>query len=252
VSALELAVAAVNLVVFGAHVLVPRRLADADEAARRRWAFVALPALLAAVVLTVFTIGLRPDEAIAWGLVHPVSGSTPARAIALATAALALADAFLLFAWRRLEPAAWRALAAFGALALAAQCVGAELLRIGYGPWSGTASVFLAAALRAPLALAAAEVAAGAPRLWPLVAAPSLVALAFLWPAALKLALARDLATLAAAAALLALARFAPASLRRAAAAAGIVLALLFLTRSAELSRTLGVRETAHEFELRP
>jgi len=252
VIALEMTVAAANLLVFGAHALAPLRLAAADEPARRRWAVAALPLLLGSALLTLFAIGSRPDDAIAWGLVHPIDGSAPAKAIALVGAALLLADGVLFVSWRRFEPSAWRALAALGFLALGAQALGAELLRIGYGPWSGTAAVFLCAALRAPLALAAAETAAGSPRLWSLVAGPALVLLALFWPASLRMALARDLATLAAAALLLAGARFAPPSLRRLAAAAGLVLALLFLARSAQLSRTLCVHETVHEFELQP
>jgi hypothetical protein len=250
VIALELAIAALNLGVYGAHVLQPFRLAEGEERARRRWALLA-PALLATSLLaTLVAVGMRAEEAAAWGLTLPWTGSAAARAISVVVVALAMADIVLAVSWRRFDPAAWRALSALGALALAAHALGAELLRIGYGPWTGTAAILLSAALRTPLALAAAEVAAGAPRRWPLAAAPCLLLMALLWPDALRAAIARDIATLAAAALLLAGARFVPERLRRPAAAAGLVLALLFLARAGELSRTLGTHETVHEFEL--
>jgi hypothetical protein len=251
-SALELAIAALNLGVFGAHVLMPWRLAEGEESARRRWALVAPLLLATSLVASLLALGARPDSAIAWGLTHPITGSTPARSISLVMAALALADLFTVFAWRRFDARVWRALAAIGALALAAQALGAELLRTGDGPVRGAAGILAAAALRMPLALAAVEVATGLPRRLTLAAAPALLLLALVWPAELRAALGRYLVTLVAAALLLALSRYAPPSLRRATAVAGLLLALLFLARSAAVSRTLGSHETAHEYDLEP
>ena len=262
--AVRVAIAALNLVVFGLHALWPLRLArsagaspgaagdDPAERARRLWAAVAPLALVAAAMATVWAIGRRPDEAIAWGMTGVVEGSLPTRLIALAVAAALASDVLVFFAWPRLEPNAWRFHAAIGALALAAQALGAELLRIGWGPWSGTAAIFVAAALRALLALAAAEVALGPPGKLTLAAGPALLALFVVWPQELRGALRADLFTLGAAIALLVVARYAPVSLRRAAAVAGLLLALVFLARSAELSSVFGVREELHEFELEP
>lgn len=250
--ALESAVAAFNLVVFGAHALLPFRLAKAEERWRRLWAVLAPLLLLSACIATAWAIGRRPDDAIAWGLTHPFRGSMAARLIAVALAAAALSDLFVLATWRRLDAVAWRFHGAIGALALAAQAMGAELLRIGDGPWSGTAAILAAAGVRAALALASAETVTGGPRLWSTIAGPSLLALLLLWPAVMRAALSRDLLTLGAAALLLVGARFAPASLRRPAAVAGVVLALLFLARATEQSRTLGGRQQLHEYELEP
>lgn len=252
VTAIDLAVAALNLVVFGGHALFPFLLARAGNEQRRLWALAALPLLGLSAIVTAWSIGQRPDEAIAWGLTHPLTGSAPARMIAVAFVAAALSDLLTLVLWPKLEPAAWRVHGAIGAIALLAQSLGAELLRIGWGPSGATWALLASAALRVPLALAAAEVAIGAPRRFALAAAPALVLLALLWPQAMRAALVGDLATLAAAVGLLALARFVPLSLRRPAAIAGVVLALLFLTRSAELSSVLGTREQLHEFELAP
>lgn len=250
--ALSTAVSAFNLAVFGAHAFLPFWLAGGEERARRLWATLAPILLVAACVVTAWEIGRRPDEAIAWGLTHPIHGSMAARLIAVALAAVALSDLLVLFTWKRLEPAAWRFHGALGVLTLLAQSLGAELLRIGWGPWTGTAAILAAAALRAPLALAATEVAVGAPRFWSAIAGPSLLVLALLWPSMLRRALAGDLVTLGAATLLLVAASFVPASLRRTAAISGILLALLFLASAAEKSRTLGGREQMHEYELEP
>jgi len=265
--AIRTAIAALNLVVFGLHALWPFRIASLlrasssadpelsrsnDELARQRrlWSALAPVALIAAFLATAWLVGRGPDEAIAWGMTDPLRGSMPARLLTVALAAVLLSDLFVFFASARLDATAWRFHGAIGALALAATTLGAELLRIGWGPWDGTSAILIAVALRIPLALAAAEVVLGPPRLWTTAAGPALAALAFLWPATLKRAVAADAATLGAAALLLVLARFLPRSLRRAAALAGLLLALLFLERSAEMSRTLGGNEQRREFEL--
>jgi hypothetical protein len=233
---------ALNLVVLGAHAVLPFRLSgDGDPRRRRLWALAAPAALLGVCLATALRIAARPDDAIAWGLTHPLAGSLPARLIAVALAALVVADLVLAAGWRRLEPAGWRVVGALGALAVLAHALGAELLRIGWGPApSSLAALVAAAALRAPLALAAGELVVGAPRLWTTLAGPALVAAARLWPAELRAPLAGDRPTLAAAAVLLVAARFVPLALRRVAGAAGLALAVLFLVRAAEVSRILG------------
>jgi hypothetical protein len=237
---------AFNLAVYGAHAVVPFRLAAADvEVGRRRFWALAAPLLLgASFLLTAARIAQRPDEAIAWGLTHPLTGAMPARLIAVALAALLAADLVTALGWRRLEPAGWRVVGVLGVVASALHALGSELLRAGEGPSSLDAGVLLAiAALRLPMALAAGELVAGAPRWAVPLAGPALLAATRLWPVELRLALGSDVVTLWIAAGLLVAARFVPLSLRRAAGAAGLALAVLFLARAAEVSRVLGVTE---------
>lgn len=238
-------VLALNLAVFGSHAVAPWRLAGADSPRRRLWALAAPAALLGACVATIARVAWRPDDAIAWGLTHPWEGSLAARWIAVSLAALILADLVVAVGWKRLEPAGWRVLGALGALGAIAHALGSELLRIGWGPApAATWPLLAAAALRVPLALAAGELVAGTPRLWTPLAGPALVAAARLWPAELRAALALDRLTLAAAAVLLLASRFLPLRQRRAAGAAGLLLAILFLSRAAEVSGILGGTES--------
>lgn len=242
-------VLALNLVVFGLHVLVPLRLAvAAEDGSKRAWSLAAPAALLTAVLVTALAIAYRPDDAIATVLTFPIRDSIPARLIAVVLSALALVDCGTVFAWRRLEPAAWRVVALFGLLGVAAHAFGSELLRIGWGPGGSATRIVLAALLRLPLALAAAELVLGRPRWFCPLAAPSLLAAAWIWPGEAKQALGSDLLTLLAAVALLASARFVSPVLRRLTGTAGLLLAILFLARSAEMSRVLGGTETAPQF----
>lgn len=238
--ALAVAVLAVNLLVWGAHALLPWRLARAGEPGRRLWARLALPALGLALGATGMALRADPDPAVAWGLTGLLGGSPAARVLAVVAAAVALADLVLFFGGARLDPRAWQLLGLFGAAGLAAATFGSELLRIGWGPVPRPAALWAAAALRLPLALAAAELALGPPRRWAPVAGPALAAAFLLWPAELRRALGIDLLTLAAAAALLLAARFLPAPLRRPAGAAGLALAVLFLARAGAVSAILG------------
>jgi len=234
-------VLAFNLAVFGAHAMLPFHLARAEPERRRRWALAAPVALVAAILGTMALVARRPDDAIAWGLTHPWSGSLPARLIAVVLAALVVSDLVLAVGWRRLEPAGWRLAGALGTLGVLAHAMGSELLRIGWGPSPGTAAVLLATiAFRAPLALAAGELIAGTPRWWVPISGPALILATRLWPGPLRAALADDRITLASAAFLLVIARFAPQAMRRIAAIAGLALAVLFLTRAGEVSRVLG------------
>jgi hypothetical protein len=235
---------AFNLVVYGAHAVAPFRLAGAEGDRRRLWTLAAPLALVASFIVTVAWVARRPDEAIVWGLTDPLTGSLPARLIAVAWVGLALGDLVAAAGWRRLEPAAWRVLGALGVLGALFHTLGSELLRTGAGPTGGSLATLVAMVLlRLPLTLAAGELLTGGPRLWGPIAGPSLVAALWSWPAELRAALGADRITLLAAAALLLSARFVPASLRRVAGWAGFALATLFLARSAEVSRILGATE---------
>lgn len=232
-----------NLAIWGAHALLPFRLARGGEAARRAWALAALPAVGLSVVATAAALTLDPDPAAAWGLHELLQGSRAALGVGLGTLAAALADLVGALGWRRFEPAAWRAWGALGALGLASVTFGSELVRIGAGPLAGWGAVALAAALRAPLALAAAEVLAGPPRWAAPAAGCALPAAVLLWPGALRAVLGADRLTLVAAVLMLVAARFLPERLRRLAALAGVVLAALFLARAGDLSQALGAVE---------
>ncbi len=238
------AVLAFNLLVFGAHARLPFRLAGGEERSRRAWALAAPPALLASLLLTGAALARQPDAALAWGMTGPLAASMPARLIALVMLALLLADVVVAVGWRRLEPAGWRILGALGLLGAMAHAFGAELLRVGWGPVAGLVLLLAAAALRLPLALAAAELAAGPPGRASLAAGPALALAFLLWPETLRRTLRPELATLAAAVLLLVAARWTPAKLRRATAVAGLLLAVFFLARAADLSASLGQRET--------
>jgi hypothetical protein len=242
VAALAAAVLALNLWVWGAHALFPWRLAaDAAEPRHRRlWSAAALPALGLSLAATLVALRLDPDPAVAWGLSGFLDGAPVARVLAILAASSALVDGVLLVGAERLEPRGWRIAGAVGVAGLAAATFGSELLRIGWGPVPGPLALYAAAALRLPLALAAAELSVGAPRLWSALAGPGLAGAFLLWPAALRRALALDLLTLGAAVALLVAARFVPARWRRAAGVAGLVLAVLFLARAGTLSAILG------------
>jgi len=245
-------VVALNLAVWGAHALLPWHLARAPERARRLWARLALPGVGLSVVATAAALRLAPDAAAAWRLHDLAGGELPTVALAVAAGATALADLLLALGWRQLEPAAWRLLAALGALALGAVTLAAELVRIGWGPVPSTAALLAAAALRLPLALAAAEATAGPPRLATPLAGLALGAAVALWPESLRDALGADRATLGAALILLLSARLVPARLRRPAAIAGVLLAALFLARAGEISQALGLTQTLPSEALTP
>lgn len=246
-STLTAAVLAWNLVAFGLHALAPFRLVDADPQRRRLWALAAPVLLGTSAVLTFFAVARRPDEALAWGLTDPLHGSLPARLLAVVLAAVVLTDVLVACGWRRLEPAGWRLAGSLGVVGALAHAFGSELLRIGWGPAAPLPWLAAATLLRLPLSLAAAELALGPPRLWVPLAGPGLVAATRLWPASARGALGTDTLTLIAAAVLLVAARFVPPALRRAAGVAGLVLAVLFLARAAEVSRILGGSGTLPE-----
>lgn len=249
---LSLAALVVNLLVWGAHALVPWRLATAPERSRSLWARVALPALGASILVTAAGLRAAPDAAAAWRLHELESSVLPTLLLAVVLVAAILGDLLLALGWRRLEPLAWRVLAGIGALALAAVTLASDLVRIGWGPVPPRGALLGAALLRVPLALAAAEAALGAPRFATPLAGLGLAGAALLWPPPLLDALGADRATLYAAVLLFLLARFFPVRLRRPAAIAAVVLAALFLARAGEVSQHLGLIEFVPSEALTP
>lgn len=251
-------VVALNLFVWGAHARLPWALADAaadagtTSARRRLWTLAALPALGLSVLATLVAVRAAPDAALAWRLTDPIGGALPARLLGIAAAALVLVDLVLLAGGPRLSAREWRLAGVFGLLALAAQTLASELVRIGWGPIPRPEALYAAAALRLPLALAAGELVAGRPRLWTTLAGPALIAAVLYWPAPLRRALGAEQRLLLAAALLLVAARWLPASLRRPAAAAGVGLAALLLARAGQLGAILGGGETLPEELLGP
>ncbi len=238
-STLVIVTLALNLAVFGTHAIAPFRLARSGARARHLWARLALPSLLAACVVTLAGVWLRPDAASAWGLDDPIHGSFLARLIELAVFALALCDLIVAAGWRRLEPFAWRIVGVFGLLGAVAHALGSELLRLGWAPAPPNAELLAAAALQIPLALAAGELLASRPRFWCPLAGPALVAAAGL-TFGFGATLGGAWWTLLAAALLLLLSGFAPPDLRRLTALAGLALAVLYLARAVEIARVLG------------
>lgn len=237
---LELATVAVGLVVFGAHVVAPLRIAAGAPRIGAIWPRAALPALGAAVALSIFGVRLAPDAAIAWGMTGGGPGALAIRLLAVALVALVAVDLLSLLGTDRFGAREWRLAAAFGALALLLQTFVADLLRIGWGPVPGYRPLIAAALLRLPLALAAGELACGRPRWATTIAGPALAAAVVLWPRPLVAALGADLLTLVAAVILLMAARFLPGRWARIAGFAGVALGAIFLARSAVASATLG------------
>jgi len=243
---------AINLIVWGAHALVPWRFAAEEEARRRRWALAALPAAGLSVVVTAAALRVAPDAAVAWRLHDVEAGVLPTILLALALGGAILGDLILAIGWRGFEPVAWRVLAALGALALAAVTLASELVRIGWGPVPPTWALLGAAGLRLLLALAAAEAVLGPPTLMTSAGGLGLAGAVALWPTPLVAALGTDRLTLYSAVLLLLLARFVPRRLRRPTAVAGLVLAVLFLVRAGEVSQAQGARESLPADALAP
>lgn len=231
-----------GLVVFGAHVVVPGRLAAGAPRQRRPWSLGALPLLGAASLVWLLWLGRHPDTLLAAGWeTAPVTVVT-ARAVMVLVPALAILDGLLLFGRERLEPAGWRLASLFAVAPLIATAAGAEILRVGQGPATEPLPLAAAVLCRAAVALGAGEVIAPWPR-WrrPLWGVPAGVLLAFYplsLPAEVRQALAAggDLLTLGAAVLLLFVPAVLPERLRRPVLAAGVLLAALFLGRAAEVA----------------
>jgi hypothetical protein len=240
---LELLTVAVGLVVFGAHVVIPWRLAAGAPGLEKVWARTALPALGLAIAVALLAVRIAPDAAIAWGMTGGGVGALAVRLLGIGLVALVAVDLLAAFAAARLGRPEWLVAAGFGVSALALQTLSAEMLRIGWGPVPGHGALVASALLRVPLAVAAGELVVGRPRLATTVAGPALAAAVALWPRTLLAALGPDLLTLAAAVPLLLAARFLPGRLARIAGTAGLVLATIFLARSASTSATIGTTE---------
>jgi hypothetical protein len=229
------------LFAWGTQATVPLKLPGASPAARRLWAYAALPLLVAGALAATAYVRLHPEAAVAQGL-FPFLASKPGRVLAILLAALFLADLVTAFGWRRLEDSGWRIAAGFGLAGLAAASWVGELVRTGEGPPSPGSALAAAAACRLLLALAAGEIVSPGR---PLFAAAAGLALPVYWlvlpaPLSADLAQGRQQVALGAAALLLLAARWVPAVLRRPTLAAGVLLASLFLARVATRSQFLG------------
>ncbi|MFN7941724.1 MAG: hypothetical protein U0X73_08995 [Thermoanaerobaculia bacterium] len=226
---------------FGLHAESPWRLARAPEPSRRLWALAALPALLAATILAWVHLAYHPDAALAWGITPLATDSSRGtRILAILVGALLALDVTLFFSWRSWEPAAWRFATLFGWAALLALVWILEQLRIGDGPLPPLSWIVLSTAGRLPLPLAAAAAARRTARSFWWTAAGLGLPLSFAYyHPDLRLALRPDLPALAAASLLLLGAAFLPARLRRPAAAAGVLIAILFLVLAANVSESL-------------
>lgn len=226
---------------FGAHAVVPWRLARGPARGQEAWRRGATPLLLAAVLATVAQVAAHPDRAVAVGLLALPWGNYPAQVLSVVTVALLATDLLLAAAGPRLEAAGWRLAAALGAAAALAASWLAELLRIGAGPAGPTSLVAAATACHLLMALGCGELLApGQPR-WAPAAGVAAAAYPFCLHPALRLRLWQggDVLTLAAAALLLGACRWLPRRLVRPALGAGAVLAALALARAADLSEAL-------------
>jgi hypothetical protein len=230
------------LLAWGAQAAMPWRLAGLGAAPRQRGALTLLPLLVAGALAAFLAIQHYPDAALAQGL-YPLGASTVGRVLAVLFAAAALADALVAAGRRSLETAGWRLAAGFGATFLLAATWAAELLRIGEGPVNAPLAFLALVALRALVALGAAEALTPGRPLLAVAAGLALPLYALLLPAPLARALAAhgQWLTLAAAALLLAAARWLPPTLRRPALLAGALLAGLYLSQATHLSQTLAV-----------
>lgn len=246
---------ALQWLILGLHVVVPWRLAretappsgpDAGgpgpgptlSERRRLWALIATPLLLAAALAGLFTLGVRLDAALAWGISWPPR-SLAALVLIAASVGVGLSNLILFAGHEKLEPVGWRIAAALAVALLAASSFAGELLRLGRGPAAGLTGIAVGTVVRIALALAAGEAAAGRVRHFATAAGLALPFLLTAFAAPVRATLGADILTLGAATLLLLAARFLPASLRRAAAIAGILLAALFLERTGDLSMAL-------------
>jgi hypothetical protein len=230
---------AAQLFLLGANAVQPFRLAaagDPDGDRRRRlWSLLVVPLLLASLLLALLHLALETDSALAWGISWPPH-SKAARLVLVAASAAAAAALLTAFGGRRFEPAAWRFAGALGGALAAVAALAGEMLRIGGAPAGGLGVLLVGALVRFALALAAGECATGRVRWLAPAAAIALPLGALALPAPLRSALRPDLLTLGAAVALLAAARFLPGRFPRPTAAAGVLLAALYLAQSARVS----------------
>ncbi len=235
---------AVVLALWGAQAVVPWRLRRAEDeaalAARRRWAYAALPLLLAALVAALLFLRARPDATYAAGL-SPLLASQPARVLALLSAALLGGDLLLALGRGRLENQGWPIVAVLGLASLAAATFLAEIVRVGEGPSSPLLVLLLAAGCRLLVAGGAGEILAPGRPLLALAAGLALPLYALLLPPDLQRALAAGggWLPLAGSTVLFLTSRFLPPSLRRLGLGAAVLLAGVFLATAGDLSQSL-------------
>ena len=233
----------VALAAWGAHAGAPWRLAHGGAGPRRLWRLAAPLLFALGFIASLRLAAADPDRAVAAGLGALPFGSRLAAWASLAALAAAAADAVVAAAGERLEPWGWRlaALLAFPALAVFAWT--SELMRAAAGAAEATAPLVAAAACRAAVGLAAADLAVPGRPVWAPAAGLGAALYALFVPAPLGAALLAqgDLLTLGAGAALLLVAPFAPARLRRAAAGVGFLLAAIGLARAGALSADLSL-----------
>lgn len=229
------------LLAWGAQAVLPWRLAGLEPERRRSGALALLPLFLTGALAAFFYVLRHPDAAVVQQL-YPLGASRTGRTLTVLFFALMVSDLLLFLTWRRLEAVGWRITAGFGLVFLLATAWAAELTRIGEGP-EGTLPPFLAlVALRALVALGAAEALSPGRPLLAIAAGPALFLYGLFLPAQLAHALGAhgQWLTLAAAALLLLGARWLPAPLRRPALLGATLLAGLYLGQAARLSQGLG------------
>lgn len=241
----------VALVALGAQVTLPGRLAGGLGASGRNLALLPAPLLAAGLTAGYAHYASHPDAALAWELA-PLSASLPGRLLLVFLLPWLLAAILAAVGRDRLEPAAWRILQVFGGVGVVLVSWIAERVRIGDGPAPAMNAFVALVACRVLLTFAAGELAA--PRLsWLPVAGCAALALQLpllFLPATRPLGeiLWRSGGAVTAACGALAFGLAAlpavPPRLRRAALAGGLLLAALFLSRSAELSQILGENPT--------
>jgi hypothetical protein len=240
-----------QLCLLGTGAVAPWRLAGGTDSARRLAALVALPLALLALLLALFHLALAPDAAIAWGIVWPPR-TIAARLLGVTVLAGAAVAVLVAIGGSRFEPAAWRTAGVLSGLVAAGSAFGGELLRLGGGPYAGTAALLVAVAARLAVTLAAGESATGLPRYLAPVAGLLLPVAHLAAPAALRVSLGLVLPTLGASALLLLAAPFVPLRFRRSAALAGVALAALYFAEAAAVSATFESRQFSPESAIAP
>lgn len=232
-----------TLLVLGAHVVVPARLARRGPEARTLWTRSALPLLLLATISNLLLLTLQPSslfEATAAG----IEGASFMLFLAgLLLVSLTINDALLLFTGAEVEPLGWKICAGLGAVGLLGLSAVIELSRLLP---TAPPPVYLAPITlgRSAVALASGElVAPGRPSWLAPLAAGALLLYFGLLPSEIRTLLIDDTSflTAAAAAVLFASSRWLPPSLRRAGTGAACLLAGMFFAHVELLYRVLPV-----------
>lgn len=222
----------------------PGALADGSRA-HWWWCRLAPLAWLLGVSALALTLGGDPDRAWEVGIGPLPAGSATTLWLSLGLGSLAGADLLLWLARERMERMGWWLAGGLGAIALGVVSWTHELLRAGglasaERPGESLGSLLVAAALRAGIALAAADLVLSPPRrrsFWsPLAGLAMVLYVAGLAPELRQLLAAQgDLFTLFAGAGLLLASPLAPPRLRRIAITAGLLFAALGLARVSRL-----------------